>query len=804
MENFGTDLKYSFRTLRKRPGFTAIIILILALGTGANTAIFSIVHAVLIQPLPFPEFHALVRLWEVDRTARTDLKMTSVSNLKDWRERNRTLEGIAAWTRPASMTLTSQVPAGEIHAATVTANFFAILKTDASLGRTFLDHEEKTTSNVAVLSYGFWQSHFASSPAAVGSILQLDEETYRIVGVMPEQFRSPAGDAEVWIPLLLRANEIDRGQNYLQVLARLKQGITVDQAQADLDSIAAGLEKEYPSSNARHGIALIPMQKHLTSSLRTPLIILSVAVMLVLLVSCSNISNLMMIRAFDRKREFILRMLLGASRGRLFRQMLTENLVLFVAGGATGVLLAEWLLSMFLYLEPQILPGLITIQIENESLIYALAISTLAGLLFGIAPAVQFRDREISAAMREGRSATAGGLGTTIRRILVIVQVALSFVLVVSAALLVQSFMRLSAVEPGFQAKDVVVVQQALDGPKYNDSAMKSDYYQNLIAGLKEIPGVANGAAGTVIPMGKFGIDFEVPYHREDRTQLEPALSPHASFRSVTPGYFETLQITLLQGRHFSSEDDTSKPLAVIVNEKLAGDAWPGENAVGKRLRFFWADWQTYHVVGVIANTHSYGLLSDAVPELFVPDAQIPYSVMNVVVRFNSIHADSVSQIRKTFLKIDPLQPAQDITTLKQLSDESIGRERFVASLVGSFAFLGLILALAGIYGTLSFDTARRTREIGLRMALGATRGEICIWILKKGSYLVLCGIATGLAGAWATSALLQKFLFGVQGNDPLTIAGAAFSLFFAAIIACLIPAGRAASLDPNLALHYE
>ncbi|MCI0414317.1 ABC transporter permease [bacterium] len=804
MQNFTSELRNSIRTVRKRPGFTAIIILILALGTGANTAIFSIVHAVLIQPLPFPEFNKLVRLWEIDRTARADLKMTSVSNLIDWRERNRTLEGIAAWTRPSSMTLTSQVPAKEIDAVSVTANFFSVLKTDASLGRTFLDEEEKTTSNVAVLSHGFWQSHFASSRAAVGSLIQLDEEKYRIVGVMPEHFRSPSGDAEIWIPLLLRANEIDRGQNYLQVLARLKQGVTDEQARTDLDSIAAKLEKEYPSSNAREGIALIPMQQHLTSSLRTPLMILSIAVTLVLLISCSNISNLMMIRAFDRKREFTLRMLLGASKWRLFRQLLTENLVLFIAGGAAGFLFAQWLVSMFLYLEPQILPGLITVQVENESLVYTLVITTLAGLLFGMSPAIHFQDREIGAALREGRSAVAGGLGAMIRKILVIIQIAFSFVLVVSAALLVQSFIRMSSVQPGFLANDIVVIQQALDGPKYTDPAKKSDYYQNLIAGLKEIPGVRNAAAGTVIPMGKFGIDFEVPYHREDRPQREPSLSPHASFRSVTPGYFETLQIALLQGRPFSSDDDESRPFAVIVNEKLARQAWPGENAVGKRLRFFWADWQTYQVVGVVATTHSYGLLSDAVPELYVPDAQIPYSVMNVVVRFNQIHVDSASQIRDAFLKIDPLQPAQDITTLKQLSDESTGRERFVASLVGSFAFLGFILALAGVYGMLSFDTVRRTREIGLRMALGATRGEIRIWILKKGSSLVLFGIAIGLCCAWVASTLLQKFLFGVQGNDPVTLLSASLSLFFAAIIACMIPAERAASLDPNLALHYE
>jgi putative ABC transport system permease protein len=368
----------------------------------------------------------------------------------------------------------------------------------------------------------------------------------------------------------------------------------------------------------------------------------------------------------------------------------------------------------------------------------------------------------------------------------------------------VQSFIRLRTVHPGFQSKDVVVVQQALDGPKYNDSAKKSDYYQSLIAALRQIPGVVNAAAGTVIPMGKFGIDFEVPYHTENHPQLEPSLLAQASFRSVSPEYFETLQITLLQGRYFSADDNNLAPLAVIVNENLAREAWPGENAVGKRLRFFWADWQTYHVAGVVASTRSYGISSDAVPELYVPDSQIPYSVMNVLVRFNSIHVDSMSQIRKTFLKIDPLQPAQEITTLKQLTDESIGRERFVAFLVGSFAFLALVLSSAGIFGTLSFETTRRTREIGLRMALGATRSEIRVWILKKGSYLVLCGIAIGLAGAWATSALLQKFLFDVQRNDPWTIAGVAFSLFLVAIIACLVPAERAASLDPNLALHYE
>ena len=797
------DLHYAFRTLLKRPVFAFAIITIFALGTGVNTAIYSLAYTILVQPLPYPDPDRLVRLWEVEKSSPRDLQMTSISNLLDWRMRNRTLEGIAAWKRPTSTTLTGQEQAEEVQAASVTSNFFSILKVDAFRGRTFLAEDDRQSARVVVVSHAFWKSHLGERSDVVGSRIELDQEPFTIVGILPAKFTSPSGKADVWVPTSLRVNSIDRGQNYMQVFARMKPGVTHEQSQSDVAAVASALEKEYPASNLGHGIVLIPMQTQMTSALRTPLMILFATVTVVLLIACLNISNLLVVRGFDRRREFLIRMALGGSRMQVIRQLLTENLILFFAGGVAGMILSRWMLRGLLLLEPELLPEAFLLHMKWENFAIGLAISLFTGFLFGLAPAIQFRRKVLGNVLKkEERGLSGDRFLAILRQSFVILQIAFSLCLISSAVLLVRSFVAMRETPSGFNSDSVLIAQQAIDGENYIESRSKSGYYKNLIEQLKRIPGVTNAAASTVIPMGEFGIDFQVPYTR-DRDLPAISVAPQAYFRAVTPDYFKTLQIPLLQGRDFTKDDHDSSPLAVIVNETLAKKTWPGENPVGKKLRFFWADWQTYTVVGLVANTLSYGKTAGPVAELYVPDAQIPYSVMNVVVRFHALTEGSGDQVRKTFLTSDPLQPVQDIVTMKSQIDRSMRSERLVAFLVSVFGILAILLASAGIYGTISFAVSRRTPEIGLRMALGATRGQVRNWIFKLGAGLLIPGILIGSAGAVIASSFLRKFLYGTS-FDPVTLALSTAALCLTGWLACFIPARRAAALDPNVALHYE
>jgi putative ABC transport system permease protein len=804
MENLIREFRYGVRNLRKRPLFALTIILIFALALAGNAAIFSLVYTILIQPPPYEEPDRLVRLWEVDQASPRDFQMTSGSNFMDWRNRNRTLEGIAAWSRPGFQTLTAQTPAEEIRTVSVTSNFFNVFKVNAAIGRTFLPEEDQIETGAVVVSHGFWQSRMGGRRDVLNAKVELDEEGYNIVGVMPADFKALMGRVDIWLPMHLEGSAIDRGQNYLQAVARLKPEITIQQAQSDLAAVAATLEKQYPDSNLRQGIAVVALETQLNSALRTPLLILFCAVALVMMIGCFNIANLLALRGMDRRKEFSLRLALGATRGQIIRHVLIENMILFLLGGTTGLIFSGWLLRGLLFLDLQLLPEVYVIKSMGiETFLFCFGWIAITGLLFGGLPAFQFRMRTTTLQSNE-RSGTDDRFSNMLRNSFVIGQIALSLALSIPAGLLLQSFLSIRNTPTGFQGDQVVVAYQSVDGARYVEPDARSAYYKKLIQRFRNLPGVKNAAASTVIPLGDFGIDFQVPVTREENTVQPLALLPQAYFRAVTPEYFRTLQVPLLRGRYFTDHDDPSATLVVILNEALAKRMWPGGDAVGKKLRLFWADWRTYEVVGIVQNTLSYGAIAGPVPEVYVSDSQIPYSIMNVLIRFDTASSASTEIVRKAFLEVDPHQPVQEITTMNALIDRSTNRERLVAILVGVFGIFAILLASAGIYGTISFTIASKTREIGVRMALGATRPQIRNWILSRSANLVAPGILLGIFCALAGVSFLQKFLYGIEATDLLTFLASTALLCLTALLACIVPAKRASRMDPNAALRYE
>lgn len=805
METLTQDIRYGIRGLLKQPGFTLVAVITLALGIGANTAIFSVVNSVLLRPLPYAEPERLIRVWETNLAQGGTLEMTSLSNLVDWQRRNRSLADLAAWQRLTSLTLTSQTPALELRTSVVSANYFSLLGVPAAHGRTFVDeHGTAGHTRVAVISDELWRRQFGSNPQVSGSKIQLERKDFEIIGVMPRGFKSPAGEADLWVPMNLRPNDIDRGQTYLQVIGRLKSGGTLDQARSEMDRVASELAQEFPDSNRGRGIKLISLTEQTVGSVRRPLLIVMGAVGLVLLITCANVANLFLVKAAPRHLEIAIRSALGATSGRLVRQLVTEVSIVTLFGGALGLLIAILALQLVKTLNLGQLPLLDDIGINRATVLFVVAASLISGVLSGLVPSIIVcRPNLKTLNDRSSGTATSNWWRNRFRSTLVIAQVAMALVLLSGAGLLIRSFVLLMNVNPGFRKDDLLVARIALD-EEYEKDNRQVSYFQSLTNRLKNLPGVIDAGAATVVPLNLFGIDFAVPYHRPDQAEPPQASAPKAKFRSVTPGYFRTMGIGLANGRDFVEQDSQASLKVVIINQLLAERAWPGENPVGKQIRFFWADWQTYEVIGVADNTKSYGLDEDWQPELFVPEAQIPYTVMNVVVRTSGDPKALVAGVRRTFLELDPHQPPHSIAVSGDLVSESIARERFAMTWLGALAAIALVLASVGIYGVISHVTTQRTREVGIRLALGAQRGDVLKLVVRNGMTLVLIGVGIGLACALALNPLIASLLFGVTPRDLTTLIGVSVLLSVIALVACYLPAHRATKVDPLQVLRYR
>ncbi|HEX7333785.1 MAG TPA: ABC transporter permease [Pyrinomonadaceae bacterium] len=803
MEALINDIRHGIRGMLKHPGFTLVAVITLALAIGANIAIFSVVNAVLLRPLPYHDPERLVRIWETNLARGGELEMTSLSNLLDWQRQNRCLLDAAAWQRLTSLTLTSQTPALELSASVVSANYFSLLGVPAALGRTFAVEESDT--QVVVISNELWRRQFASNPQVSGTKIQLEKKDFQIIGVMPHGFKSSAGEADLWLPMNFQPNEIDRGQTYLQVIGRLKPNFTLDQAQAEMDGIAKALAAQFPNSNRDRGIRLVLLSEHTVGSVRLTLFIVLGAVGFVLLIACANVANLFLVKAAQRKHEIAVRAALGASNRRLVQQLLCEAFIVALCGGVLGLFAAAGALELIKSLAPDQLPRLDEIGIDRETLIFTIGASLLSGVLAGSAPALYVCRPNLNDALKDNRThmTTGGWRRNRLQSAFVVAQVGVALALLSGAGLLIRSFVQLVKVNPGFQMDGLLVARIAL-GDDYREGNRQVTYFQELANRLRSLPGVYDAAAVTVLPMNPFGIDFDVPYHRAEQAEPANAAAPKAKFRAATPDYFRAMGIPLMKGRGFLEQDRSDSPRVVVVNQLLAERVWPGESPVGKRLRFVWADWQTYEVVGVVGNTKSYGLIENWQPELFVPQAQIPYTVMNVVVRTTGDPAAMTAAVRRTMLEQDPYQPPHSIVPMADLISDSIARERFAMTWLVVLAAIALTLASVGIYSVVSHVTTQRTREVGIRLALGAQTSDVMSLVMRNGMTLVLIGVAIGLAGSLIMTQLIESLLFGVTPTDVWTLASVSALMIVVSILATYIPARRATKVDPLVAFRYE
>ncbi|HKP86349.1 MAG TPA: ABC transporter permease [Blastocatellia bacterium] len=815
METLFQDLRYGARTLIKRPGFTAVAIIALALGIGANTAIFSVINAVLLKPLPFSDPERLVAVYETSTLRGDSRGAVSYPDFADWRDQNHVFEGMAAF-HTGNYTLTGGDEAQRLQGAVVSADTFALLGAAPILGRTFLPEEDKPGDggHVIMLSHSLWQKRFDSDPNVIGRSLTLGGTNYTVVGVMPAGFQFPiqTEPVDLWATFSTESDATDgtpmtgqRGAHYMGVIARLKPGVTRSQAQAEMDTIASRLEQQYPDENSHRGANVIPALEDLVGDIRPVLLLLLVAVGCVLLIACANVANLLLARATTRHKEMAIRAALGASRARVLRQLLTESVALSLAGGALGLLLALWGTDLLVALSREEIPRSAQVGLDGRVLLFTLGVSILTGVIFGLVPAIQSSRPDLSESLKEGgRSSNEGARHNRIRSALVIAEVTVAIILLVGAALLIQSLSRLQNVNPGFNPRNVLALDLGLPDVKYN-SEKQVAFYKELIERIEALPGVTQASAVLPLPLSESRI--RTTFETEGRPIAKGDL-PAAEYRAVCLNYFRTLGIPLIKGRDFTARDDNKSPGVIIVNQSFAEKFFPGEDALGKRIK---PDISTdesepamREIVGVVGNVKHRKLSTEDDPEFYVPHAQIPWDFMTVVVKSNGDPRSLIGAIQGEVRAVDKDLPVYNVNTLEDYIAASVAQPRFNTLMWAIFAGLALVLTAVGLYGVMSYAVAQRTHEIGIRMALGAQTSDVMKLVVGHGMTLTLIGMAIGLIAAFVLTRLMASFLFGVSATDPATFAIVAGVLAAVAFAACYIPARRATKVDPMIALRYE
>jgi predicted permease len=801
------DVRYGLRMLLKTPGFTAVAVIALALGIGANSAIFSVVNTILLKPLPYKDPDRLVMVWEDDTKHGYPRDTPAVANYIDWRDQNQVFEGMAAMA-DQSFNLTGVGEPERIDGQRVSANLFPLLGVEPSLGRAFLPEEDKPGSpRVVILSHGLWQRRFGADPKVIGQPLNLNGESYTVVGVMPSHFQFPSPEENLWVPIAFTSEEAaSRGRHYLKVLARLKPNVTLEQAQAEMKAIAARLEQQYPEQNTQLGAVVTPLHEYVAGDIRPALLILMGAVGFVLLVACANVANLLLARASVRQKEIAVRIALGASRWRLIRQFLTESVLLAVLGGGVGLLLSIWGVNLLKTFIPENISQAKAITIDAKVLAFTFLVSLLTGLIFGLFPATQASNFNINETLKEGgRDSAAGSRGNRIRGVLVVAEVAVSLILLIGAGLLINSFLRLRNVDPGFRTNNLLTMGVVLPETKYPDHARRSAFYTEMIRRVEALPGVQSAAVTNWIPLVRQGDSVGVTF--EGRPAPEPGKMPIAVTRVVSPHYFNTMGIQLLQGRQFTDQDKVDSPNVVVISETMARRYWPGENPLGKRLTPGRPespdDW--CEVIGVVKDVRQFELDADPKPQMYLTYAQADFfAPRHLVVSTNVEPLGLAATVRRTVWEIDKDQPVSNIRTMEDVLSESVARQRFSMLLLGIFAALALALAAVGIYGVMSYSVAQRTREIGIRMALGAQTRDVLKLTVGGGLKLVLIGVLIGLVAAFILTRMMSSLLFGITATDPTTFIIISLVLIGVALFASYIPARRATKVDPMIALRYE
>jgi putative ABC transport system permease protein len=806
MDRLRQDLRFAWRSLRTNPGFTVVALLTVALGIGVNTAIFSVVYGVLLRPLPYVEPDDLVTVWENHELRDGPVaEWTGRATFKDWRERNNTFEGMAAVTGWGPNLTGSDRPEVLVGAA-VSPGYFSILGANTLEGRTFLAEEETPgNTDVVVLSHDLWQRRFGSDPDILGRSLTLNGQANTVVGILQPGFRPPiVAGAEIWTPLPIDRSQEDRGAYYLRVIGRLAPGTSHEAAFADMNRIAAGIAEEHPVYYRDVAVALVPLQDTVVGPVRTALWVLLGAVGLVLLMACANVANLLLARASVREREFGVRAALGAGRSRLTRQLLTESVVLAVGGGMIGLVLGIWGTELLVRFAPAGMPRVQDIGLHPTVFMFALLASVLTGLIFGLVPALNLSKSASGEALREGARGSSSAAGGRLRGSLVVVELAMGMAVLVSAGLLLRSFSQLQNVDPGFRVGNALSARLFLPSEGYPDLVSITTFWEQLEERLGSRPGVREVGAATVLPLSgnindiSFGIEGRLPPEGQE---------PAADSWRATPGFFPAMGIPLMRGRLFEATDrDGTLPVAVI-SESLAEAHFATEDPIGKRIKVGGvrdpeATWWT--VVGVVGTVRTRGLAQAPRPEIFVPAAQRGARGMSLVVRTDSEPTPLAADLRETVWSIDPDLPVSQLATLEDVFAASIGPQRFLSWLLGAFAALALTLGAVGIYGVMAFMVGRRTREIGIRMALGARPGDALRTVMARGLLLTSSGVVLGLVAAVAASRALSTLLFEVTPSDPLTLLGVSAILAGTSLFACYWPARRATRVDPIETLRYE
>jgi len=805
--NFLRDLRYGARVLAKSPGFTLVAVLALALGIGANSAIFSVVNAVLLRPLPYAEPDRLIRIGGTSKTER--IGTFSPPDFFDWRARNTVFEGMAAFDA-SSPSLTGGGEPERLNAARVSPGFFALLRTPPALGREFLPQEEQRGQHrVAILSHALWQRRFGGDPSVVGRRIELSGDSFEIVGVMPEKFEPPqfAGrDAQppvLWVPFAPDLSQWGRdGRSVDAGIARLKPGVTVEQARAEMEAIARQLQAEYPKSNANAGVRLDTLQEQLVGGARRALLIFIAAVGFVLLIACANVANMLLARAAARSKEIAIRTALGASRGRVVRQLMTESVLLALAGGGLGLLLALWANEFLLALSAGALPRVEHVALDSRVVLFTVIVSLATGLVFGLAPALQASKTDLTESLKEGGRGGAAGLRSRARSALVVSEVALSLVLLVAAGLLVKSFWRLQQTSPGFDPEGVLTMNVFLPGLRYPEDAQHAAFFGRVLERVATLPGVRHAGATSNLPIS--GNYDRLPIYVEGRAESAAGEAPEAERYMVSDDYFRALGVPLVSGRGFNAEDAAGKPPVVIVAESVARANWPAGDAVGKRVKLGDPENPWLTVVGVAGDVRHYGPDTPANFQVYLPHRQSPSQVMTLVVRSEADPESLAAAVRGEVWAVDKDQPVYDVKTMRQLLSASTAARRFNMLLIAVFAAVAVALAVVGIYGVMAYTVAQRTREIGVRVALGAGARDIYGLIVGRGMALAGAGVALGLAASFAVTRVMKSLLYGVDAADPAIFASVALLLSAVALLACYLPARRAARVDPAVALRYE
>jgi putative ABC transport system permease protein len=806
MDNLISDIRYAIRNLIKRPGFTLIAVLTLALGIGANSSIFSAIDALLLNPLPIPHQDRVMAIWDKNPSRGVEHNEVTVANYLDWRAQNQSFDKLALY-RWWSVNVTGQDTPERIQGFLVTANFFDTLDVKPVMGRGFTEEENQPGKDgVAIITHSLWQRRFGGDPNIVNKTITVNSITRTVVGVLPPRFNFPKG-SEIYAPIALTPELMRSRQNHAYyVLGRLKPGVTQQSAQADIDTITARLEQQYPATNTGLGANVIPVLKDTVRTYDRALWVLMAAVGFVLLIACANVANLMLARASGRHKEIALRVALGASRWRIVRQLLTESLIVALIGGAVGVLVAFWGIALLHGANPgdaeRFLSGWDQFGLNSPVLAFTIGLSLVSGIIFGLAPALQVSKPNLNNSLKEG-GRTGGGGSQRLRSSLVVFEIALSVILLVGAGLLVRSFLSLLRTNPGFQPDHLMTMNLVLPSAKYKEDSQVVAFYSDLVQRAQQVPGVQNAALVNYLPLA--GSNSSDGFLVEGLPEPPSGQEFIGRYRVCTPEYFETMGISILRGRPFTAGDKTGSTPVAIVNETMAHTYWANGEAVGKRFRFYGpldkSPW--IEIVGIIKDVR-HDLNTPITPEYYLPHAQDTWHAMVLVARTTVDPASTAAALRQQVWAIDKDQPVYDVKTMTEVRAESVALYSFSSVMLGIFAGVALLLAAVGIYGVLAFVVTQRTQEIGIRMALGAKTGDVLRLILRHGMGMTLLGICVGLAGAWGLTRFIAGLLVGVSSTDLVTFGVVTFTLLSAAMLACYVPARRATKVDPLVALRYE